>query len=91
MIGCGSCSWPLVPPLTPAPDPYAIPSHASAGGVGSGRNFVAGSAELRIPLVSPVEGTLFADYGSDLDSGASVLGDPAGARGKPGARAAHHL
>jgi outer membrane protein insertion porin family len=52
---------------------------------------VAGSAELRVPLVSPVEGTLFADYGSDLDSGASVLGDPAGARGKPGARAAHHL
>lgn len=54
------------------------------GAVGSGRNFVAGSAELRLPLVSPVEATLFADWGSDLDSGASVLGDPAGARGKPG-------
>jgi outer membrane protein insertion porin family len=30
------------------------------------------------------QGTLFFDYGSDLDSGATVLGDPAGARGKPG-------
>jgi outer membrane protein insertion porin family len=28
--------------------------------------------------------TLFADYGSDLDSGESVIGDPAGTRGKPG-------
>lgn len=27
---------------------------------------------------------MFGDYGSDLDSGASVLGDPAGVRGKPG-------
>eukprot|EP00897_Mesotaenium_endlicherianum_P008328 jgi/Mesen1/7523/ME000039S06743 len=32
----------------------------------------------------PVEGAFFADYGSDLGSGAMVLGDPAGARGKPG-------
>eukprot|EP00887_Chlorella_sp_A99_P003922 scaffold11.g3922.t1 len=54
------------------------------GGVGTGRNFVAGTAELRVPLVAPFEGTLFADYGTDLDSGASVLGDPAGARNKPG-------
>ena len=89
----------------------------SEGGVGSGRNYVAGTAELHMPLIAPVEvsripaaharqswqlmrvclafvalmastcgtqGTLFFDYGSDLDSGASVLGDPAGARGKPG-------
>lgn len=34
-------------------------------------------------LVCP-QGTLFLDYGSDLDSGVQVLGDPAGARGKPG-------
>jgi outer membrane protein insertion porin family len=54
------------------------------GGVGSGRRFLAGSAELHIPLVSPFEGTLFFDAGSDLDSGASVQGDPAGARNKPG-------
>lgn len=35
-------------------------------------------------LAKPVHGTLFADYGSDLDSGESVIGDPAGTRGKPG-------
>jgi outer membrane protein insertion porin family len=68
---------PTLNPPTPNPQPRA-------GGVGSGRSFVAGSAELRVPLVAPVEATLFGDYGSDLDSGASVLGDPAGARGKPG-------
>ena len=54
------------------------------GGVGSGRNYMTGSAELHVPLVAPLEGCLFCDYGSDLDSGASVLGDPAGVRGKPG-------
>lgn len=32
----------------------------------------------------PLQGTLFADYGHDLESGQTVLGDPAGARGKPG-------
>ena len=31
-----------------------------------------------------IQGTLFFDYGTDLDSGQTVLGDPAGARGKPG-------
>ena len=78
----------LIPNLSLRPlHARALPPHASAGGVGSGRNFVAGSAEVRIPLKSPVEATLFGDYGSDLDSGASVLGDPAGARGKPGAPA----
>lgn len=30
------------------------------------------------------KGTLFCDYGTDLNSGMSVTGDPAGARGKPG-------
>lgn len=30
------------------------------------------------------QGTLLADWGSDLGSGASVPGDPAGVRGKPG-------
>ena len=33
---------------------------------------------------SGMQGTLFFDYGTDLDSGQTVLGDPAGARGKPG-------
>lgn len=35
-------------------------------------------------LCRGLQGTLLFDYGSDLDSGASVLGDPAGVRGKPG-------
>lgn len=56
----------------------------SEGGVGSGRYCMEGTAELRVPLVSPLQGTLFFDYGTDLDSGASVIGDPAGARGKQG-------
>lgn len=56
----------------------------SEGGVGSGRRFVAGTAELQVPIIAPFEGTLFVDGGTDLDSGPSVLGDPAGARNKPG-------
>jgi outer membrane protein insertion porin family len=55
------------------------------GGVGTGRRFAAATAELHFPLLAPVEGTLFADVGSDLGSGALVPGDPAGARQKPGA------
>jgi hypothetical protein len=39
-------------------------------------------------LAKPVHGTLFADYGSDLDSGETVIGDPAGTRGKPGRQVA---
>jgi outer membrane protein insertion porin family len=35
-------------------------------------------------LAKPLSGVLFFDYGTDLDSGESVLGDPAGTRGKPG-------
>ena len=31
-----------------------------------------------------MQGTLLFDYGSDLGSGDSVLGDPAGVRGKAG-------
>ena len=54
------------------------------GAVGSARNFVTGNMELRWPLFGPLEGTVFADYGSDLDSGQTILGDPAGVRGKPG-------
>ena len=54
------------------------------GAVGSGRRYAVASAELQVPLVAPVAGTLFADAGSDLDSGHTVLGDPAATRGKPG-------
>ena len=54
------------------------------GGVGSGRYCLESTAELRVPLVAPFHATLFFDHGTDLDSGATVIGDPAGARGKPG-------
>ena len=54
------------------------------GGIGTGRKFVVGSAELRAPVTSGLTGAIFFDYGSDLHSGAGVLGDPAGTRGKPG-------
>ncbi|KAH1067169.1 hypothetical protein J1N35_032156 [Gossypium stocksii] len=54
------------------------------GAVGSGRSYVVGSSEVSFPMLGPVEGVIFADYGHDLWSGPSVPGDPAGARFKPG-------
>jgi outer membrane protein insertion porin family len=54
------------------------------GSVGSARNYIAGTAEVRFPIVSPLEGAVFGDYGTDLGSGASIPGDPAGCRQKPG-------
>ncbi|PKA56547.1 Outer envelope protein 80, chloroplastic [Apostasia shenzhenica] len=54
------------------------------GAVGSGRSYAVGSAEMSFRLVGPVETVAFGDYGSDLGSGSTVPGDPAGARGKPG-------
>ncbi|KAG7666840.1 hypothetical protein Ndes2526B_g04666 [Nannochloris sp. 'desiccata'] len=55
------------------------------GGVGSGRNYVSGTAEIHFPLIQSLQGSLFCDYGSDLGSGHTVPGDPAGSRQKPGA------
>ena len=55
------------------------------GGVGTGRKFIVGSAEVAVPLApDSVNGCVFFDIGSDLKSGVSVLGDPGGARNKPG-------
>lgn len=54
------------------------------GDIGSGRSFIQGTAEYRFPLFSIIGAALFADYATDLGSGNSVPGDPAGARGKPG-------
>jgi outer membrane protein insertion porin family len=54
------------------------------GDVGSGRSFVQATAEYRFPIISVVGGALFVDFASDLGSGSSVPGDPAGVRGKPG-------
>eukprot|EP00252_Welwitschia_mirabilis_P000106 TRINITY_DN10075_c0_g1_i1.p1 TRINITY_DN10075_c0_g1~~TRINITY_DN10075_c0_g1_i1.p1 ORF type:complete len:731 (-),score=127.87 TRINITY_DN10075_c0_g1_i1:281-2473(-) len=54
------------------------------GAVGSGRSSIVASGEMSIPLFGPLEGAIFADYGTDLGSGQTVPGDPAGARHKPG-------
>ncbi|GAA0176415.1 hypothetical protein LIER_29413 [Lithospermum erythrorhizon] len=54
------------------------------GAVGSGRSYIAGCGEISFPMIGPVEGAVFADYGTDLGSGPTVPGDPAGARLKPG-------
>jgi outer membrane protein insertion porin family len=54
------------------------------GDVGSGRSYVQATAEYRFPIISIVGGEIFADYGTDLGTGSSVPGNPAGSRGKPG-------
>ncbi|MBW4574928.1 MAG: BamA/TamA family outer membrane protein [Aphanothece sp. CMT-3BRIN-NPC111] len=54
------------------------------GDVGSGRSFIQATAEYRFPIFSVVGGALFLDAATDLGSGNSVPGDPAGVRGKPG-------
>jgi outer membrane protein insertion porin family len=55
-----------------------------SGEVGNGRSYVLASAEYRFPIIPIVGGVLFADYATDLGSGDTVLGNPAGARGRPG-------
>ena len=54
------------------------------GSAGSARNYVAGTTEIRFPIVNPFGGTIFMDYGTDLGSGPTIPGDPAGCRQKPG-------
>jgi outer membrane protein insertion porin family len=54
------------------------------GDVASGRSYVLASAEYRIPIFKPVGAVLFADFGSDLGTADSVLGEPGVVRGKPG-------
>lgn len=56
----------------------------STGEVGSGRSYVLASAEYRFPLWRDVGMVFFADFGSDLGSGDTVLGEPAEVRDKPG-------
>jgi outer membrane protein insertion porin family len=55
-----------------------------AGKVASGRSYVLASAEYRFPIFPIAGGVIFADFASDLGSGDTVLGDPAGERNKPG-------
>jgi outer membrane protein insertion porin family len=54
------------------------------GDVGSGRSYVQATAEYRFPIFSFLGLGIFADYGSDLGTGSSVPGNPAGVRSKPG-------
>jgi len=54
------------------------------GEVGAGRSFIQATAEYRFPLFSILGGALFLDYATDLGSGDTVPGNPAGVRGKPG-------
>ncbi len=54
------------------------------GDVGSGRSYVQATAEYRFPIVWILGGEVFFDYGSDLGTGNSVPGNPAGVRSKPG-------
>ncbi|TAF09646.1 MAG: outer membrane protein assembly factor [Nostocales cyanobacterium] len=55
-----------------------------AGKVGSGRSYILASAEYRFPIFPIAGGVIFADFASDLGSGDTVIGDPAGERNKPG-------
>jgi outer membrane protein insertion porin family len=55
-----------------------------SGDVGNGRSYVLASAEYRFPIFPIVGGVVFADFASDLGSGNTVLGNPAGVRDKPG-------
>ncbi|MEO0455187.1 MAG: BamA/TamA family outer membrane protein [Cyanobacteria bacterium P01_A01_bin.114] len=55
------------------------------GELGSGRSFVQATAEYRFPLFTTfLGGALFLDYATDLGSGDTVPGNPAGVRDKPG-------
>ncbi|MFB2969105.1 BamA/TamA family outer membrane protein [Aerosakkonema sp. BLCC-F183] len=54
------------------------------GDLGSGRSYFQATAEYRFPVFSIIGGALFVDFGTDLGTGGSVPGDPAGVRGKPG-------
>jgi outer membrane protein insertion porin family len=54
------------------------------GAVGAGKSYAQASAEMTFPLFDFLGGAVFADYGTDLGTGSSVLGNPAGTRGKPG-------
>ena len=64
----------------------------SGGELGSGSSFLLASTEYRFPVVNDLhilvdfdlQGSLFFDYGTDLDTAGEVIGEPANARDKPG-------
>ncbi|MEA5571785.1 BamA/TamA family outer membrane protein [Calothrix sp. UHCC 0171] len=63
--------------------PNSVRGYGS-GDVGSARTYVLASAEYRFPILQALGGVVFADLGSDLGSGDTVTGNPAGVRNKPG-------
>jgi outer membrane protein insertion porin family len=54
------------------------------GDVATSRSYFLLSAEYRFPIYKFIGGALFADFGSDLGSSDSVLGEPGVKRDKPG-------
>jgi outer membrane protein insertion porin family len=54
------------------------------GEIGSARSFLQATAEYRFPIFSLLNAALFIDAATDLGSGDRVIGNPAGARNKPG-------
>lgn len=61
------------------------------GDLGSARSYLQASAEYRFPIVPIVGGALFIDAATDLGSGSSVPGNPAGVREKPGSGVTYGL
>lgn len=55
-----------------------------AGQVASSRSYILASAEYRFPMFPIAGGVIFADFASDLGSGDTVIGNPAGEQNKPG-------
>ncbi|TBR60992.1 hypothetical protein B4U84_09245 [Westiellopsis prolifica IICB1] len=55
-----------------------------SGQLGNSRSYVLASAEYRFPVWQNFGGVLFGDFASNLGSGDTVLGNPAGVHGKPG-------
>lgn len=58
----------------------------SEGDLGTARHWgvVNLEAEKPLPLIANLMGVVFADAGTDFTSGVTVVGDPAGSRGKQG-------
>jgi outer membrane protein insertion porin family len=52
--------------------------------LGAGRSYLRASTEYQFPIFAILGGAIFADYGTDLGTGKTIRGDPAGIRGKPG-------
>ena len=62
------------------------------GAVGTGKSFLIAAAEYRFPIVNDLhilvdfdlQGSLYFDYGTDLNTAGEVIGEPANARNKRG-------